>query len=1315
MTNPFPGPQPYRASDRDRFFGREDMALRLEDSVVTNRCVTVYGPSGAGKSSLMQASVIPSLIASRGVRAVRMDGWPEGEDPSRWLAGAVYAQLGLGDVPRDIAPGEAIVHAAQRTARKSPRLMLVYLDQIEQILYSGRAATDVERFLEDLQTLVELPIRNVRLVLSLREDYLGRFRDRASDRGRLLENGFRVGPLTVAELRDAVCQTAKAGTPSQDWSLEAMREVILQVRVPGEAATDAAEAQAAYAQIVCRALFQERAQQREGQSVNVIEAEPILRRYLDATLDELGPLGSDARRLLEDHLVTADGTRTLRTENELLRILPQNKLAPILVALERAAILHAEARQGSRYFEIGHDWLARKVYEQRREREREDEERKRTEAHEEQLRKERAETSARQAKETARLRFLGALAVVSIVVATGAAAMSVWAFGAQKEAKEAGHKAELAKQEAFRRAIEASDARLLAGFRELKNSGQLAWGTKLLAEVQLPGAARGWVALASDALRSSALERTLTGHGKVLSAAAWSPDGKRILTASADGTARIWDAEKPADPVVLKGDDSPMTLAAWRPDGKQVLIATEGGTVRLLQADGTGEAVTLNGSVGTVVAAIWSGDGTRVVAVSRDDATARIWSASGGWIELIGHTAPIRSVAFHPDGERVLTASDDGTARIWSVLGFAAQQVFPGHKAEVLFVAPSPDGTRFVTTSRDRTARIWSLVSKGLPVVLEGHQGSVESAAWSPDNSRVATASTDRSARIWSVDGLTEPVVLKGHAAAVTSVAFRADGRYVATASADKTARIWPVEGGVPLVLSGHDGPVRTAVWSPDGLRVLTAAGAPEKRVSSADFTARIWRTASLPSLARPRVGFFHAAFLDGAGKVVVAAFDDQTARLWPFDGNGAAVVFEGHTDWVTSASLSRDGKRVVTTSFDETARLWSADGTLERELRGHSRAVRAAAFSADGAWIATASDDMTARVWSVDSNANGTGEPIILRGHSDALSAVVWSPTDKQIATSSLDGTARIWRADGSLELSLEGHAAAVNAVAWSRDGLRVATVSDDGTAQIWDAKNGAPLFMLEHKNPVLAVVWSPDGTRLATSSADGKLRVWSADGKGEPVELEAGAPLLALMFGEDGKTIVGVGADDTTSTWTIDIGVLRQGLAVSNADCLSALMRVTYFGEAIDDATNRSAACDATREHIDAGVRAVDVGALGNGLSQAPSGPKAGRGVKASSIGASEHRVAVFVVPGDALVEVDGKPVRRRDGVVEILVKTGFETVLKASMGVTPTKVPEKSTTLEEAVMNRGLVDLNEKLLPGKDGKVMGAKPKNYGFDEQ
>lgn len=365
IHNPFPGPQPYRTSDRDRFFGRIDLSYRLENSIGANRCVTLYGPSGAGKSSLLQASVLPRLVESNEVRVVRVDGWPEGQDPVQWLAAALYTDLRQGNPPIGQSPCELVHSSVKRAARSSSRMLLIVLDQIEQLLYKERDSKATDNFFGCLDDVLSLHLGTLRIVLSLREDYLGRFRERLRDRDRLLKHGFRVGPLTVSELTESVCRAADTGTPPQTWSAKEMYALMLQVRVPGGAATGDAEAQTAYAQIVCRALFQLRAR---GDAVDgsAVEAEPILHEYLDTSLDTLGPLRGAAERLLEEHLVTADGGRTLRTEEELHRHFTPEELVKILGVLENAAILHAEEHQGGRYFEIGHDWLARKAFERRK-------------------------------------------------------------------------------------------------------------------------------------------------------------------------------------------------------------------------------------------------------------------------------------------------------------------------------------------------------------------------------------------------------------------------------------------------------------------------------------------------------------------------------------------------------------------------------------------------------------------------------------------------------------------------------------------------------------------------------------------------------------------------------------------------------------------------------------------------------------------------------------------------------------------------------------------------------------------------------------
>ena len=116
--------------------------------------------------------------------------------------------------------------------------------------------------------------------------------------------------------------------------------------------------------------------------------------------------------------------------------------------------------------------------------------------------------------------------------------------------------------------------------------------------------------------------------------------------------------------------------------------------------------------------------------------------------QLKGHTGPVRSAGFNPDGKRVVTASDDNTARIWEADNGKEIAQLKGHTGGVLSAGFSPDGERVVT---DSTARIWEADSGKETVLLKGHTDPVQSAGFSPNGKRLVTASADRTARIWDV------------------------------------------------------------------------------------------------------------------------------------------------------------------------------------------------------------------------------------------------------------------------------------------------------------------------------------------------------------------------------------------------------------------------------------------------------------------------------------------------------------------------------------------------------------------------------------
>jgi hypothetical protein len=279
--NPFPGPQPYRAGDRPRFFGREDLAYHLVAGILARRSVTVYGPVGAGRASVMRASVLPSLAESHEARVVGVSTWPAEQDPTAWLAMSLHADLGLSFSSSDLRADEQLRSAAQRAARRSPRLCVLYLAGVEQLLDQDHDAAWTDALFANLEELAASPLRNVRVVLSVREDALGVLHDRLRALPRLAEWSVRVAPLTIAELADAACRAAAAGVPPQTWSLDETRALLRELGAPGQAAGDDAGIPATHAQIVCRALFEARGR-GELLAKGAAHAGPLLAGTLEA-------------------------------------------------------------------------------------------------------------------------------------------------------------------------------------------------------------------------------------------------------------------------------------------------------------------------------------------------------------------------------------------------------------------------------------------------------------------------------------------------------------------------------------------------------------------------------------------------------------------------------------------------------------------------------------------------------------------------------------------------------------------------------------------------------------------------------------------------------------------------------------------------------------------------------------------------------------------------------------------------------------------------------------------------------------------------
>jgi len=193
---------------------------------------------------------------------------------------------------------------------------------------------------------------------------------------------------------------------------------------------------------------------------------------------------------------------------------------------------------------------------------------------------------------------------------------------------------------------------------------------------------------------------------------------------------------------------------------------------------------------------------------------------------LKGHSGPVRSVAFSPDGHRIVSGSEDNTIRVWDAeTGKVLVGPLKGLGYSVSSIASS-DGHRIVASPHDDTVQLWNAETGGVVAgPLNLHRGSVWSVAFSPDGHRIVSGA--ETIQVW--DAETGEVVVgpfTGHDASIRSVAFSSDGRCIVSGSEDKTIRVWDPETGEIAMgpLKGHSGPVMSVAFSPDGHRIVSGS-----------------------------------------------------------------------------------------------------------------------------------------------------------------------------------------------------------------------------------------------------------------------------------------------------------------------------------------------------------------------------------------------------------------------------------------------------------------------------------------------------------
>ncbi len=344
----------YEAKDAAIFFGRREETQALTSLIHAHRLVLLYGASGTGKTSLLLAGTVPRLESAEPpyetiyVRAL--------EDPALFIRRALRRRLPEANLLHD----GSLVDFLDATTKALGRTLVIFLDQFEEFFI--RLSPQFRAgFIAELGALYDAHDVPIKVVLSLREDWLAEVSEIEERIPEVFRTRMRLLPLSRDQARQAItAPVEQLGVSYQPALVEHLLDDLM--------GSEGAAVMPPQLQLVCSALYDGLRPDERRITLSAYEqlgrVRGVLRKYLD---EELARLGSDeqalARGALEE-LVTSRGTKAVKAGDELTTalVVQVSDLEPVLEKLVRARLLRVlEREDGETVYELAHEYLIREI------------------------------------------------------------------------------------------------------------------------------------------------------------------------------------------------------------------------------------------------------------------------------------------------------------------------------------------------------------------------------------------------------------------------------------------------------------------------------------------------------------------------------------------------------------------------------------------------------------------------------------------------------------------------------------------------------------------------------------------------------------------------------------------------------------------------------------------------------------------------------------------------------------------------------------------------------------------------------------------
>jgi WD40 repeat protein len=661
-------------------------------------------------------------------------------------------------------------------------------------------------------------------------------------------------------------------------------------------------------------------------------------------------------------------------------------------------------------------------------------------------------------------------------------------------------------------------------------------------------------------------------------------DGERVISASLDGTIKVWglDQQKQVTTFTLHRNLSHIALAS---NGDLALTAAaerddSGAHGTIIYVWDLHEGVSLQSwrypyPLKNLLVTPDSRNAVCVLDVQREDGTRATRLSyrnlpDGEPARDLEGDVPIWHLAVSKDGQRAISANFYGLFAVWNV---ESSEIVRSAitEAGIWRLALSRDGRRALVAHFRRmplsnvtedAAYLYHRQARSTTDPFYDQMDLLLEQNRSPDES----VEFENAITMFDLDSRKKFCIMRAHFDKIDALAFHPDNIRAVSASWDGTIKIWDTETGQQLeTLLAHSGKATNVAIVPDGSRAVSCG---------TDNAIKVWR---LSAAAKTRQAKTHGGAVSGVaimrdGRRAISGAADGLLMVWDAITGEFVGSWKAHATAVTALVLASDGRHIISAGEDGSLCVWDLELQSQMALDGHAGAITALTLIIEDL-VVSAGIDGAVKIWHWKSGAEihslQAGSMDAMMNRVDPATAVAGAVDSNWVMSVTYQFNPDFGKGFRKVllwELGNDAPPVSLNSsfAYWRYSDVicfvplrgLAAFGTIDGNIGIWDAANGSELPSLPgHPDGVVKIAASGDGHQLVSAGADGIVKIWNLDTGKAHCEMTVDAAVTSLYFSQDDRRVVACTESGAIFVWNRSQGEVIAGFhadaALTCSDC--------------------------------------------------------------------------------------------------------------------------------------------------------------------